>query len=72
MLVAIENIVNESVDDGRFSYSLVAQKNYFVLEQWRDASLAEVQVTYICHAKMILKFKLYNYFQFLFSALLLN
>ena len=42
MLVAIENVVNEPVDDWRLSDCLVAQKNDLVLEKGWNAALTEV------------------------------
>lgn len=49
MLVAIEDVVDEAVDDGGLADGLVAQEHDFVLEQWRDGALGQVQVAYICH-----------------------
>lgn len=51
MLIAIENIIDEAVDDGRLADSLIAQKHNFVLEEGRDRALREVQVARICHFK---------------------
>ncbi len=49
MLVAVEDVVDEAVDDGGFAHSLVAQEDDLVLEQWGDGALGQVQVAYICH-----------------------
>lgn len=42
MFVAIENIVDEAVDDGRLPDCLVTEKDYLVFEQWRDRSLRQI------------------------------
>ena len=55
MLVAIENVVNESIDDGWFAHCLVAQKYDFVLQEGRNAAFAEVEIAYIRHGMGSLK-----------------
>jgi hypothetical protein len=42
MLVAVEDVVDEAVDDGGLADGLVAQENYLVFEQGRDGALREV------------------------------
>jgi len=42
MLVAIKNIVDEAVDDGRLADRLITQKYYFVFEKRWDGSLGEI------------------------------
>jgi hypothetical protein len=40
VLVAIKYIVNESVDNGRFAYCLIAEKDDLIFKQGWDAALA--------------------------------
>lgn len=49
MLIAVEDIIDESVDDGRLSHSLIPQKNYLVLEKGRNSALRQVQVANVRH-----------------------
>ena len=42
MLVAIEDIVDEAVDDGGLSHSLISQKYNFVFKQRWYGSLGEI------------------------------
>lgn len=49
MLVAIENIVDEAVDDGGFAHGLVSQEDYLVFEEGRDGALRKVEVADVCH-----------------------
>ena len=58
MLIAIENIVDEPVDDGGFADSLIAQEYNFVLEKWRNAALTEIEIAYVGHGMGSLKFKM--------------
>jgi hypothetical protein len=39
MLIAIKDIIDKSVDDGRFADSLIPQENYFILEKRRNGAL---------------------------------
>lgn len=55
MLVAIENVVDESVDDRWFAHCLVAQKYDLVLQEGRNAAFAEVEIAYIRHGMGSLK-----------------
>lgn len=54
MLIAIEDVINEAVDDGGFSNSLVPEEDNFIFEERRDSSLAEVEVAYVGHYLEIL------------------
>lgn len=49
MFVAIEDVVDESVYDGRLAYGLVTQKDDLVLEEGRDGALGEIEVADVCH-----------------------
>lgn len=49
MLVAVENVVDESVDDRGFTDSLIAQEDDLVLEQGWNTTFAEIEVADICH-----------------------
>lgn len=49
MFVAVEDIIDESVDDGGLAHSLVSQEDDLVLEQGRDSALREVQVANVRH-----------------------
>lgn len=49
MLVAIEDIVDEAVDDGGLSDGLVAQEHYLVLQQGWDGPLRQIQVADVGH-----------------------
>ena len=49
MLVAIEDVVDEAVDDGGLAHGLVAQEDYLVLQQRRDRALRQVQVADVRH-----------------------
>lgn len=42
MLVAIENIVDEAIDDGGLAYCLIPQEDDLVFEQRRYGSLGEI------------------------------
>lgn len=42
MFVAIEDIVDESVDDGRLANCLISQENDLVFEQRRDRPLRQI------------------------------
>lgn len=54
MLVAIEDVVNEAVDDGRLTDGLISQKDDFVFEKRRNCSFGEIQIADIgCHLKII-------------------
>jgi hypothetical protein len=39
MLIAIKDVINETVDDRRLANSLVSQKDYLVLQKRRDGPL---------------------------------
>ncbi len=56
MLVAIENVVDESVDYRWFAHCLVTQKYDLVLQQGRNAALTQVKIAYIRHGMGSLKF----------------
>ena len=49
MLIAIEDVVNETIDDRGLADSLIAQEYDFIFEEWGDSSLRQVQIAYICH-----------------------
>ena len=49
MLVAIEDVVDEAVDDGGLAHGLVAQEDDLVLEQGRNSALRQVQVADVRH-----------------------
>ncbi len=49
MFTAIKNIVDEPVYDGRFSNCLVSQKCDFILEQRRNGTLTQVEITHVSH-----------------------
>ena len=49
MLIAVEDVVDEAVDDGRLPHRLVPQEHYFVFQQRRDRPLGKIQVAYVCH-----------------------
>jgi len=49
MLIAIKNIVDETVDDGRLPDSLVSKENYLIFEKRRNGALCEVQVAHVRH-----------------------
>lgn len=55
VLVAIEDIVDESVDYGGFTHSLIAQEDDLVLEEGWNTALTEVEVADVCHVSLILK-----------------
>jgi hypothetical protein len=42
MLVAVEDVVDEAVDDGGLAHCLVAQEDDLVFQQGRDRSLREI------------------------------
>ena len=42
MFVAVEDVVDEAVDDGRFSHCLVPEEYDLVFQQRGDGSLGEV------------------------------
>ena len=42
MLVAVEDVVDESIDDGRLADCLVSEEDDLVLQQWRDGPLREI------------------------------
>lgn len=51
MIIAIKNVVDEPVNDGGLPYSLVAEEDDLVLEDWGDAVLADVEVADVhCHS----------------------
>ena len=56
MLVAIENIVDESINYGGFANCLIAQEDDLVLEQGWNAALTEVKIADVCHVSV--KFKM--------------
>lgn len=49
MLIAVENIIDESVDDGGLAHGLISQEDDLVLEQGRDSALREVQIANVRH-----------------------
>lgn len=51
MLIAIEDIIDEPIDDRRLTYSLVAEEHDFVLQERWDSALSQVKVARICHFK---------------------
>lgn len=53
MLVAVEDVVDEPVDDGRLAHRLVAQEHDLVLQQGRDRALRQVQVARVRHLNAI-------------------
>ena len=55
MLVSIENVVDESIDDGGFTDGLIAQKYDLVLQQRWDATFTQVKIAYISHGMGSLK-----------------
>lgn len=42
MLVAIEDVVNEAVDDGGLTDGLISQEDDFVFEKRRNCSFGEI------------------------------
>jgi len=42
MFIAVENIVDETVDDGGFAYCLVSEEDDLVFKEGRDGSLREI------------------------------
>lgn len=49
MLIAVEDVIDESVDDGGLPHRLIPQKDYLVFEQRRNSALREVQVANVRH-----------------------
>lgn len=50
MLVAVEDVVDEAVNDRGLAHRLVAQEHDLVLEQRRNGALRQVQVADVRHA----------------------
>jgi hypothetical protein len=42
MLVAVEDVVDEAVNDGGLTYCLIAQEHDFVFEEGRYGSLGQI------------------------------
>ena len=42
MFVSIEDVINESIDDGRFSNCLVAEEDYLVFKKGGNSSFREI------------------------------
>ena len=55
MLITIKDVVDESIDDGGFTDSLIAQEDNFVLKEGRNAALTQVEIAYISHVMGSLK-----------------
>jgi hypothetical protein len=53
VLVAVEDIVDEAVNDGGLPHGLVPQKYDLILQQGRNRSLRQVQVAYVRHYNQI-------------------
>ena len=49
MFVAVEDVVDEAVDDAGLADSLVSQEDDLVFEEGRDGALRKVQITYVRH-----------------------
>ena len=54
MVVAIEDIVDESIDNGGFADGLVPEEHNFILQKGRDGpALAEVEITKVGHTSLL-------------------
>jgi hypothetical protein len=49
MFVAVEDVVDEAVDDRRLPHCLISQEDDLVLQKRRNRSFGEVQVAYVRH-----------------------
>jgi hypothetical protein len=54
MFVAVEDVVDEAVDDGGLAHCLVSQEHDFVFKERGDGPLREIQIANIrSHLKII-------------------
>lgn len=49
MFVAVEDVVDETVDDRGLTDCLVAEEDDLVLQKGRNGALGEVQIAYVSH-----------------------
>lgn len=49
MLVAIEDIIDKSVDNGGLANCLISEEDYLVFEDRRDCVFADVKVADVSH-----------------------
>jgi len=49
VFIAIENVIDEAVDDRRLSNGLITQENNLVFEQGRDSALGKIEIADVCH-----------------------
>lgn len=52
MFVAIENVINEAVNDRRLSNGLITEKDDLVFEEGRNGALGKIEIADVCHIRI--------------------
>jgi len=52
VFVAVENVIDEAVNDRRLSYGLITEKDDLVFEQRRNGALRKIEIADVCHIRI--------------------